>query len=432
MKSLSQSEYGELRSLYSKVYAPKFETILDEFTDEEVDELTEEVIEEVVEEFFVECLEEGWDIESVEETLCESLDTSLTMLNEVSDSYYAGAVKSGKAKAAKAKRSEMIGKVKTAAKKVGSALKAGAGKAAGAAKAGAKAAGKVAVRGAGYAAGAAGRAASTAKSEFKKGYERGSKGSSSSSSDSGSSDSGSSSSSSSSGSSSSGSTRRAVGGAVRKVGSLLKKGLKKAVGGAARAVSRGADKVATRLGEETVGEGIDFKGAAREQARRDAIQAEKDKKSPSSKQRRLALGKFRPGASAEERAEGGRDAMREKGTSPTKNGKKMFEELQATGLFTEKEIDAILEASENIDEAITSEKGKAKMKAMLDARTTASGRAKAGKGENVAQIKHIGRANVDNLGGTPPNPKIAKNPVKSRSYGGTGNKAARRAGTYKD
>ena len=427
MKSLSQSEYGELRSLYQQVYAPKFETILDEMTDQEVNELTEEIIEETVEEFFLECLEEGLDIGSVEETLCESLETSLMMLNEVSDSYYADAVKSGKAKAAKAKRAEMIGKVKGAVKKVGSALKSGA-----------KAAYKGANRAAGYAAGAAGRAASTAKSEFKKGYERGSKGSSSSSSDSGSSYSGSSSpssSSSSSGSSSSGSTRRAVGGAVRKVGSLLKKGLKKAVGGAARAVSKGADKVATRLGEEAVGEGIDFKGAAREQARRDAIQAEKDKKSPSSKQRRLALGKFRPGASAEERAEGGRDAMREKGTSPIKNGKKMFEELQATGLFTEKEIDAILEASENIDEAITSEKGKAKMKAMLDARTTASGRAKAGKGENVAQIKHIGRANVDGYGGTPPNLKVAKNPVKSNFTGlrtGKGNKAARRAGTYED
>ena len=79
------------------------------------------------------------------------------------------------------------------------------------------------------------------------------------------------------------------------------------------------------MGKKGVKEGIDFKGARREQARRDAIQAEKDKKSPSSKQRRLALGKFRPGASAAERAEGGRDAMREKGTSPTKNGKKMFE-----------------------------------------------------------------------------------------------------------
>jgi len=49
--------------------------------------------------------------------------------------------------------------------------------------------------------------------------------------------------------------------------------------------------------KKEVEEGIDFKGAAREQARRDAIQAAKDKKSPSSKARRLAMGKFRPGAS---------------------------------------------------------------------------------------------------------------------------------------
>ena len=38
----------------------------------------------------------------------------------------------------------------------------------------------------------------------------------------------------------------------------------------------------------------------REQERRDKIQAEKDKKSPSSKDYRLMKGKFRPGASAEE------------------------------------------------------------------------------------------------------------------------------------
>ena len=86
-------------------------------------------------------------------------------------------------------------------------------------------------------------------------------------------------------------------------------------------------------------------------------------------------------------------------------------------------------------EAITSEKGKAKAAEMIAARTTASGRAKSGQGANVAQIKHIGRANVDNYGGTPPNLKIAKNPVKSNFTGlkgGKGNKAARRAGTYKE
>ena len=53
----------------------------------------------------------------------------------------------------------------------------------------------------------------------------------------------------------------------------------------------------TKEETEEVEEGIDFKGAAREQARRDKIQAEKDKKSPSSKDYRLALRKFRPGAS---------------------------------------------------------------------------------------------------------------------------------------
>jgi hypothetical protein len=257
MKSLSQSEYGELRSLYSQVYAPKFETILDEMTDQEVNELTEEIIEETVEEFFLECLEEGFDIDSVEETLCESLETSLTMLNEVSDSYYADAVKSGKAKAAKAKRAEMIGKVKGAVKKVGSALKSGA-----------KLARKGVVKGSEVASKAVGHAKNLAKdvgSAAKKGYDSTQK-SSSSSSDSGSSDSGSSSpssssspsgsSSSSSGSSSSGSTRKAVGGAVRKVGSLLKKGLKKAIGGTARAVEKGAGKVARRMGEELEATGL--------------------------------------------------------------------------------------------------------------------------------------------------------------------------------
>ena len=97
----------------------------------------------------------------------------------------------------------------------------------------------------------------------------------------------------------------------------------------------------TRKEEVEVEEGIDFKGARREDERREKIQKEKDKKSPSSKDRRLAMGKFRPGASKEERAEGGRDAMREKGTSPTKNGKKMFEaylELRAAKLAERFEV----------------------------------------------------------------------------------------------
>jgi hypothetical protein len=86
-----------------------------------------------------------------------------------------------------------------------------------------------------------------------------------------------------------------------------------------------------------------------------------------------------------------------------------------------------------LGEAITSEKGKAKAAEMIAARSTPSGRAKSGQGANVAQIKHIGRANVDGKFNTPPNEKVAKNPVKSTAYlRGSGNKAARRAGTYKE
>jgi hypothetical protein len=107
-----------------------------------------------------------------------------------------------------------------------------------------------------------------------------------------------------------------------------------------------------------------------------------------------------------------------------------FEDAQwmMVNVLDEEDVDSIL------DEAITSKKGKAKAAEMIAKRTTASGRAKAGQGANVAQIKHISRANVDGYGGTPPNLKVAKNPVKSNFTGlntGTGNKAARRAAALK-
>ena len=74
-------------------------------------------------------------------------------------------------------------------------------------------------------------------------------------------------------------------------------------------------------------EGIDFKGAAREQARRDAEQEKRDKEVPTNKERRLMKGRFRPGASSAERAEGGRDALKQKGKVPKKGGKDMFEQV---------------------------------------------------------------------------------------------------------
>ena len=42
---------------------------------------------------------------------------------------------------------------------------------------------------------------------------------------------------------------------------------------------------------------------------------------------RLMMGKFRPGASKEERAEGGRERLRDRGKVPQKGGKDMFEQV---------------------------------------------------------------------------------------------------------
>ena len=299
MKSLSQSEYGELRSLYQQVY-----TSTDEIT---VDDLSEEVVEEIFDELVQEYVSEGYEVEEVldvvEEAALDFIGKKVTYGHDT------------EAPKAPEKKSALKGRIRYAKRKAGEAVK----------RAGEKAQGAKAM---------AGIAGSIAKDEVRRAGRAG---------------------------------KQAVVGAAQKKKEQVKKGVKGLIGrglrkaaGAVGKVASKASTAAARLGEEAVGEGIDFKGAAREQARRDAIQAEKDKKSPSSKQRRLALGKFRPGASAEERAEGGRDAMREKGTSPTKNGKKMFEELQATGLFTEKEIEAILETE--ISEALSGERYKKVMK----------------------------------------------------------------------
>ena len=231
---------------------------IDEATDEELIAFFEEIISEMAED----------DQDLIE--ICEELED----VELLSEDYYDSAVKASKAASktpeAKAGRRKLrVQRMKSAAKAAGAKLKAGA-KAAGSA---AKKVGKAAV-------GAGARAAGHAVGEFqaqrikskRAAMERTpakKKEASKSSDDDGtggkldklladtrgkSSSSGSSSSggggSSDSGSSSSGSTRRAVGGALRKVGSLLKKGLKKAVGKTARAVSKGSDKLAKRMNED--------------------------------------------------------------------------------------------------------------------------------------------------------------------------------------
>ena len=270
MKPLSQSEYGELRSLYESVYAPKFESILDEFTDEDLDDLTEEYIEEQVNEFFQECVEEGLDIDIIEDVLCESIDSSLELLSEVTNP--------AKVAAARMRDKASGGdkpKMNVSKQKVGGSSEKKASKLSmvkGAVKKAAKGSVGLAAR----AVGTAQRAGSAVKSAAKKGYERGRQGSGGGSSSTSSASGGGSSSSDSSGtssasggsSSSSGSseTSSASGGgsssgssaapAKRKDG-LLKRGLKKVVRGiskgvsaAAGAVKAGADSITNRARKE--------------------------------------------------------------------------------------------------------------------------------------------------------------------------------------
>ena len=187
----------------------EIEGVLDELSEEELFFLSDTLIEEVVEEFFAECLEEGYDIEEVEEYLIESLETSAVLLDEAK-------VTLGHDTKIKSDRLE---KVKSAV----------------------KTAGRAAARGAGYVAGLAKRAGTAAKREFKAGYEKGKGGSSASSSTS----------STSSGSSSS-SDKPKRPGLLARIGSKLKSGLRKAVASGARSISRGARNVARKVeGGET-------------------------------------------------------------------------------------------------------------------------------------------------------------------------------------
>ena len=249
--------------------------IFAELNDWEVSLLSDTLIEEIVAEVFVEEMAEGRDIDHVTEMLCESVDYSLSLLTEVTSPAKVNALRlkdkasaasgegqsAGKDAGAEARsrigsgsssRSDKLAKVKSAAQKVGSALKSGL-------KTGAKLARKGAVKGAEVAGKAAGHAKNLAKdmgSAAKSGYK--STQSSSPSKDSettssnpttSSSDSSSSSSDSSSSSSDSGPKKP---GLLSRIGSKLKRGIKKAVGAGARSLSRGARGVARRMGESVI------------------------------------------------------------------------------------------------------------------------------------------------------------------------------------
>ena len=233
------------------------------FSDEEIADMVEidEATDQELIDFFVEAIHElAVDEEDLLE-ICEHLE-GVEVITEVSDKYYDSAVKSSKA-AAKANRPSRVERMKSAAKKAGSMVKAGV-KSAG--KKAAQTAGKVA--GEFSAAKAKQKAKAMARPEKKKETSKSdddgtggkldallakTRGSSSSSSSDGGGERDAGSEARErlkSKSSSSGSTRKAVGGALKAVGSLVKKGLKKAVGKTSRAISKGSDKLAKRLGED--------------------------------------------------------------------------------------------------------------------------------------------------------------------------------------
>ncbi len=282
-KKRQQAEFDKFVGKKTKKEAFAFSEVDFEELDlfgEEIDALTDEQLVEFFEEAILEMAEDDQDLIEI----CEHLE-EVEILSEASDSYYDSAVKSSKEASKKpevkaANRRARVERMKkaagAAAKKVGSAVKAGAKMAGSAAKKGAKAAIGAGARAAGHAKGefeaqrikskraAMERTPAKKKEASKSSDDDGTGGKldallkstrgTSSSSDGGS-KSGGGGESSSSGpgilkSKKSGETRKAVGGALRKVGSLVKKGLKKAVGKTARAVSSGSDKLAKRLGED--------------------------------------------------------------------------------------------------------------------------------------------------------------------------------------
>ena len=251
----AKKERDERRAARKEAFAFS-EAELEEWAlhEEEIDAMTDEELIDMMEDLIIETAE---DIDDLIE-ICEHLEEVEMLSEEERD---AGAM--AREKLNKPAGPSRMDRLKSAAKKAGSKLKAGAMKAGAAAKKGIKAAGKSAAANAGKAVGTfqanrikAKRAELSKKDAPKKEAPK-----SSSSDDDGTGGkldaliaktrgtSGGSSSGGGSSSASSGGGERKGPGLLRRIGSAVKKGLKKAVGKTARAVSGGSDKLAKRLGE---------------------------------------------------------------------------------------------------------------------------------------------------------------------------------------
>lgn len=216
----------------------------DSFSFEELHDICVEALMELDGEYLTEALDMIDDVELLTEVTSPAKVNAARLKNKTSAASGEGQT-AGKDAGAEARK--RLGSGSSSGSSRGERMKAALKSAGSAVKSGLKKAGAGAAKAAGYAAGAAGRAAKAGASNFKKGYERGAKGSGGGDSKpaGGSSVSKSQSPGDSSSSSSGGGENRV------RLRDRIKSGIKKVVGGAARAVSRGARGVARRMGEET-------------------------------------------------------------------------------------------------------------------------------------------------------------------------------------
>lgn len=275
MKALSQSEYGEIRSLYESMYAPN-EVITEELIDEIIDELVEELISEGVDE------EEAYSL--VEEATDTYIDEAkVTFGSDTAPIRKSGAPVGARRRYGMRKAGDALQGAKKAA---GSAYKTAKSKAAGAAV-------DVAV---------AGSMAKKKAGEVKK------------------------------------AAQEAPGKAKAAVTTAASDAKKKTKSGIKGFIKRQAQKVVSRMSEEKIEE--DMKPLPKEKMERqsnkayakEVVAARQGNEKETNKQMQRRIAMTDPA--------GRKEVLRK-------------EELEATGLFTAKEIEALVE-SENVDEAMSS------------------------------------------------------------------------------
>jgi hypothetical protein len=88
-----------------------------------------------------------------------------------------------------------------------------------------------------------------------------------------------------------------------------------------------SQEVVEEVEELDEGRRTSLQALSRESEQRKADRERGRRETESETHSRLAMGKFRPGASQEERAEGGRQVLKDRGKVPKKGGKDMFEHI---------------------------------------------------------------------------------------------------------